>query len=447
MYNEASHLFYMENLFIRVNLGGIPNLALWDLHHYEGSFTLSWLPIISFGTHVLDCKRHVMELSVNSMTRSESRVDDHHFIIAGDDLPTFSRMLVGYGEKRFSLHSIELSIVIGDEVGTVGDQSGGPETPTDGNPKELLNAATKNAAASHTLANKYLGPVDESNLLISEHMEGDDSTMINKIKEAKSRWSQQGIHVDNCRVRSLLEPLRLLYDLGNLYIDAPISGQYQLAIFTSLSRARPNVHVRFAAVYTALNEAVAIHDAGDMASAILKWKGLMDTVNDFREHCKAEEVSTVLGTGQYTGLTYKVACGQMKCLVWNKLARANLSFPEDPQQVRTAWELTKQSIQQCRCNYLGCKNAEFEHDNVCTIVNMALEALDQLGKYNNVPRSHALRKVTKAMEKAMRRRPGNAMLEKELQRRLKEKQEAEMVEDASKMEIDESKVMSGHLTK
>ena len=277
-------------------------------------------------------------------------------------------------------------------------------------------------------------------------MNGDSSTMIRRIKDAKSRWSQRRIYVDNRRVRSLLEPLRLLHDIGNLYIDAPVSEQYWLEIFTTLSGPQPSIHVIYTAVYTALDEAVAIYDADDMAFAILKLKGVMDTMNDILEHCGNEDLSTVVMTGQNTGLTYWDIHAKMQCLIWNILARANLSFSEDLQHVRTAWHLTQRIISRCRCYQLASKDAEFEHDNVYSLESMVWEALDQLGEYNDVPRSHALDDVVEYLRNAVRREPENAMLERKLQRRLKEQQEAEMVEDGWETESDEGKVMNGHLT-
>ena len=396
---------------------------------------------------MLACKRHVMELSVNSMIRSENSDRGSPFIFACDDLPQFSRNLVVFEQHGLSLHSMDLSIFIGDEVGTVGERSRGLETPTDGNPKELLNAATKNSALSHKLANESSGVVDESSILICEHMKGDDSTVINKIKEAKSRWSQRDIYIDNRRVRSLLEPLRLLYDVGKLYIDAPVSEQYLLEILTTLSGSRPSIHVLFTAVYTALDEAIAAYDADDMAFAILKLKGAMDTMNDIWEHCGDEELSTVVVKEQYTGLTYWVLPVKIQCLIWDKLARASLKFFEDPQQLSTAWKLTQRIIKGCRCYEMGCKDAKLDHDNVYTLKTMVWEAFDQLGEYNNLSRSHALRVVVECLRKAVSREPGNAMLEEKLQRRVKEQQEAERIEDARTTEDDEGKVMSGQLTK
>lgn len=395
---------------------------------------------------MLACKRHVMELNLDSAIPWEKRDQDSHFIFACDDLPTFSRILVELEDDGLLLPSMELSIIIGDEVGTVGRQSHGSNTPTGGNPKELLAAATKNAAVNHKLANKTSGVVDESNVLICEYMKGDSSTMISRIKDAKSRWSQRRIYVDNRRVRSLLEPLRLLYDIGNLYIDAPVSEQYWLEIFTTLSGPQPSIHVICTAVYTALDEAVAIYDADDMAFAILKLKGVMDTMNDILEHCGDEDLSTVVMTGQNTGLTYWDIYAKTQCLIWSLLARANLSFSEDLQHVRTACNLTQRIIGKCRCYQLGSKDAEFEHDNVYSLESMLWEALDQLGEYNDLPRSYALQVVVESLRNAVRREPENSMLERELQRRLKEQQEAEMVEDGWEMESDEGKVMNAHLT-
>ena len=115
---------------------------------------------------MLACKRHVMELKLDSAIPWEKRDKDNHFIFACDDLPTFSRTLVEVAADGLLLHSMELSIIIGHEVGTVGTQSHGPNTPTGGKPKELLTAATKNATVSHKLANETSGIVDRSNVLI-----------------------------------------------------------------------------------------------------------------------------------------------------------------------------------------------------------------------------------------------------------------------------------------
>ena len=271
--------------------------------------------------------------------------------------------------------------------------------------------------------------------------------MISRIKEVKSRWSQRDIYVDNRRVRSLLEPLRLLYDVGKLYIDAPVSEKYWLEVFTTLSGSRPSIHVLFTAVYTALDEAIAAYDADDTAFAILKLKDSMDIMNDIWDYCGDEDLSTVVMTGKNTGLTYWDVHAKIQCLIWNKLARASLRFSKNLQQVRTAWKLTQLIIKQCRCYELGCKDVDLEHDNVYTLETMVWEALDQLGEYKKLVRSRALRVVVEFLRKAIAREPGNAMLEEKLQRRVKEQQEAERIEDARKMKNDEGKVMSGQLTK
>ena len=171
MYNEASNVFYMENLFIRASVGSRGYTA-WSFDGYPPEYFVhcSRLPILSCSTQVLACKRHVMELNLHSLIRKESHDKESHFIFACDDLARFSRTLVWIEQEGLLLNSMQLSIIIGDEVGTVGEQSRGPETPTDGNPKELMNAAKKNAAAGHKLANDTSGAVDESNVLTCEHM-------------------------------------------------------------------------------------------------------------------------------------------------------------------------------------------------------------------------------------------------------------------------------------
>ena len=500
MYIEASNVFYMENLFIRVNLENassvlVPsNFAGFKRYFPRGSR----LPVVSWSMKVLACKRHVMDLNVGAENRWKDGLGHRHFILACDDLPTFSRALLWIeGLGTCLLPTMELSIIIGDQVGTVAKESHDSNTPTDGNPKELLSAATKNAASRYELeilriadnrvkldstvtkditdyykdllphhpsSNTASAPSDKdklvsgrldsieqdgnANKLVCEYMKGSSSTMINRIKEAKSRWSQRPTYVDNPRVRRLLEPLRLLYNVGNFYIDAPISEQYRLEIFTTLSQARPSIHDLFPAVSTALEEAVAVYDAEDMAFAIRKLKGVLDIMHDVLEHCGDDyDCATFVMTGRYTGLPFGEARVKIEYLIWNNLARANLSFSEDPQHVRTAWNLTQQMVEGRQFDLQpGIEDDECWHYNVYSLGAKVWEALDQLGEYDHWPRSHALRDIVDYLRKAVRQEPGNPMLERELQRRLKEQQEAEMVEDGRKTESDEGEVMSGHLT-
>ena len=384
-----------------------------------------------------------MELSVNSMPRSESHHKDRHSIVACNDLPTFCKLLVAHEDRDHRLRDrgdslllTELWIIIGDEVGTIGGQSEGLETHTIGHPKELLTAAMKNDTACHVFADETSGAVDESKGLSCQYMKGNRRLGVNRIEAAKSGCAQRPTYVDNSRLQSLLEPLRLLYNVGNVYIDAPISGQYWLEIFTTMSGAQPKSHVLFAAVFTALDEAIAIYESGDMAFAIPKLKWVIDTMKDTWEHCGKEVHSTVVMTGRYTGLMHWFAFRKMTCLIWDKLARASLTFSKDPQQVRTAWKLTQEISHECRCYYLGCKDEEAEHDNVYLLMTMVWEALDQLGEYNDVPRSHALLVIVRSLRFAVSQEPDNAMLEKEFQRKLKEMEEAERLEGIRKTESD-----------
>ena len=139
-------------------------------------------------------------------------------------------------------------------------------------------------------------------MLVFAYMKSASSTMIDRIKNPKFRWSQRPTYVDGSRVRMLLEPLLLLYDVGKLYTDIPISEQYRLEIFTILSRARPSFQVLFPAVSTALEEAVAVLEADNMAFAIHKLKGVRDIMNDVLQHCGDDyDHATIVMTGQHNG--------------------------------------------------------------------------------------------------------------------------------------------------
>lgn len=281
-------------------------------------------------------------------------------------------------------------------------------------------------------------------------MKGGGSTTINRIKEAKSRLSQWPTYSDNPRLQRLLEPFRALYSIGCSYIDAPISEQYRLEIFNSLSRAQPSIHDLFPAVSSALEDAIAVNDADNIVLVIQRLKGTLDIMDDLLEHSRDRDINQKVMTGRYTGLRYREAMRKMRCLIWNNLAQANLKFPNDLEHVRTAQKLTLRIIDQCECNDVRLGDLPpggYEHTNVYYLEAEVWEVLDQLGEHNGRPRSDALGDVVRMLTEALRHEPINAMLKKELQRRLKERTTAEMIEEVREMERDEGKVMKRKRTR
>lgn len=123
IYREASHVFYMENLFIRIhtvtpeplfklNEGGIFRV---DASASQG------LPILSEDSTVQTCKRHIMEIELIRGSPSSDEREDNQFILGCDDLSLFCTHLFwlsaqSEGQRRLMLDRVQLSIMIGDEL-------------------------------------------------------------------------------------------------------------------------------------------------------------------------------------------------------------------------------------------------------------------------------------------------------------------------------------------
>ncbi|KAF6228944.1 hypothetical protein HO133_007056 [Letharia lupina] len=348
VYIEASNIFYMENLFIRIN-----SVAANELYHptnfggYRSTGSSGrGLRVLSTGTKAQACTRHVMEINLIPSPLLFDHHGYHHFIFACDDLPVFCRALRSidrfYRRELQPLQVMDLWFTIGDEVGTAGKGYLDSNASTDGNPVGYLTAATKIAAANCAGPDENRRATDESSASVYGEIKGSGSAMVNGIKDAKSRLLERPISIDSPRSRRLLEPFRAVYNVGYSYIDAPISERYRQEIHTSLSRARPSIHDQFLAVSSAFEEAIAVYDADDIALAIQKSKGTLDILSDFRYLSRDGDSTKSVPTGRYTGLMYREAMDKMHLIIYSNLARANLRFHSDLQQVRSAQDFVWQ---------------------------------------------------------------------------------------------------------
>lgn len=445
----------MENLFIRIN-----SVAANELLHptnfggYQNTGSYAYgrgLRVLSTGTKAQACTRHVMEVNLIPSPLLFDHHGYHHFIFACDDLPVFCRALRSidrhYRRELQPLQVMDLWFTIGDEVGTAGEGYLDSNASTDGNPVGYLTAATKLAAANCAGPDENRRATDESNASVYGEMKGSGSAMVNGIKDAKSRLLERPISIDSPRSRRLLEPLRAVYNVGYSYIDAPISERYRQEIHTSLSRARPSIHDQFLAVSSAFEEAIAVYDADDIALAIQKSKGTLDIFNDFEYLSRDGDSTKSVPTGRYTGLMYREAMDKMRLIIYSNLARANLRFHSDLQQVRSAQDFVW-LIRGIRARDAMWPEHPGGHEDAMVFYLEAevWEAFDQLGEHNNRPRSGALREVVNMLTEALRHEPGNDMLQKELLGRLEEKKKAEAIEAARQMEQEESRVQSRERT-
>ena len=401
VYHEASDIFYMENLFIRVNMTsqGLSHqretLKLWANHNDA-------LSIRANVSKVQACTRHVMEIEViPDPLVSSSQRRDHHFMLACDSLADFCREYLCMSEY--------MKIIIGDEVA---------DPPENGKPGAFLNAATKSAAAHREDPTKNSRSVVETKAIIDEEANG-RKTLVNGITGAKSRPSEPpGL---TPRLRRLLEPLRVLHSIGFSCIDAPISEHYRQEIQSSLSRARPAIHDHYLKLLSTYDEALETFAAGCFASAIHKLRDTLDIYNE-EIYVDSHNAFVRLGTGPLAGVLFKDDLRKMWHSLYTYLARAYLEFPKDVQCVRAAQTVARRNV-----TYLPGSFAQGAHGVAMAWYLRAeiWEALDGLGEHDGGPRSEALGEVIGFLMKALRHEPTNPTLRQELTRRLKEKAAAQ----------------------
>ncbi len=385
------------------------------------------MPILSKDSNAEACTRHAMDID---FFLPEIHKDSHdrleHFIFASQDLPIFCQ---GFLLRHADLLSrMELWIIIGDEVNIAGEKPAELSTSTHGKGAGSKTAAIKNAAAIGEGPTKNPGERDGATY---EGSMEDGSTVANVIEEAESTLSEPPHLTDHPLLQRLLEPLLALHSIGYSYIDAPISESCRLKIRNSLSRARPSTHHDFSVASLAFDEAIATFDSRNFALAISKMRGTLDTLRDF---CSQNIIYYELevATGRNSGLVDQIAAVKgMTYILWNRFARANLEFPKELQHVLAARVFARLFINSCKRNLVWQSDTHAHERAMDHYLEVEVwEALDRLGWQTCRTRSDSLRDVVRMLKEALEHEPGNTMLEKKLQRMLKEMTEAQIIEEA-----------------
>lgn len=236
----------------------------------------------------------------------------------------------------------------------------------------------------------------ERNATLGEDAKYDVYALVKLIAGPKPRLSKSPSHVEIPRLWRLLEPLRVLHSIGSPYIDTPISERYRKEIQTSLSRARLSIIELFSLLRSAYAEAMMVFRAGHLLS------------NAFKRRNHSRIFS---------------------------LARAHLKFSEDVRHVRAAQSLAHQNSQGVSF-FDTFLDGGHQRAMTCYLKAEVWEALDQLGEHNDDPRcrSEALEDVIGMLTEALQYEPENPTLQQELERRRKEKANAEALENQTKIE-------------
>ena len=421
VYHEASNVFYLENLFIRVNsvttgpFFKIPAFAANGDHGH-----LLPLPISFYSSKVKACTRHVMEIDLWPCSSSGSR--NLHFILAADELPLLCKHLLWtdalYKGRIGILQRMELWIIVGDEV---------LNTPTYEESAECLNAATKNASASRGEGPaKILRRAVVGSAYTGEETNWNGIATGSETTREKFELSGPPSLINKPRLRRLLEPLRALHSIGSSYIDAPISERYREVILKSLFRARPRSQDLFPILVSAYEEAMTTFRAGYSSLAVQQLRGTLDIWNELM-YLYTPGSSTKLATGPFAGFMLPRALGLIRYDLFKTLTRAYLADCEDVQRVGAARTLERRIIvSYSRENQWG--HYLHEQTTVHSLLIETRQALDQLRVHNDRPRSEAPRAVYPAFTKALEHEPTYTTSQQDLKRTQKQKVVAETLE-------------------
>lgn len=320
------------------------------------------LPILSEDSKIQTCKRHIMEIELVQGSLSSDEREDNQFILACDDLSLFCTRLFwlsarreGWTRRRLMLDRVELCIMIGDEL---------LDPFAYENSAKTLTAAIKNAATK-------IPRIDvERNATLGEDEKYDGKAMVKLITRAKPTLSEPPSHVDNPRLRRLLEPLRVLHSIESSYIDAPISERYWKEIHTSLSRARPSTDNLLSLLYPAYEEAITTFEAGCFALAIHRLRGALDICWDLNTALLPEYSlwpvysfrDDLLTTGPFAGLSHLTALKESLSFLSTTLAEAYAKNSEDLQHGRAAPRFWHQYYEEPVFYDMGLRRVSESHD-------------------------------------------------------------------------------------
>ena len=415
IYHEASNVFYMDNLFIRVNaVTSGPFFEFSGFAAKEDHDHLLPLPIFTNESKVQACTRHVMEIDLFPYSPSVLQERNLHFILTADDLPMLCRRLlwtdVIYTDNVGILQQTELWIIVGDEV---------LNASTYEKSAECLNAATKNASAS-----RGEWPTHKSKKAI----EGSACTggKMNGNGIGKFKLSGPPSLINKPRLRRLLEPLRALHSIGSSYIDVAISKRYRKMIQTSLFRARPSIQDHFPILVSAYEEAMTTFRAGLFTLAVQQLRGTLDIWNELI-YLYTVDPSTRLATGLFAGFMLQRALGNIRYDLFKALTRAHLVDCEDVQRRSVAKTLAKRiSASYRRRDQRG--QVPYDTTALPLLVAEMWEVLDQLGEHDGRPCSKALGIVISMLTAALQHEPTNTTLQQVLKRMQKAKAVADLRE-------------------
>ena len=424
IHHEASHVFYMENLFIRVNTVILTPMRLPNV---LGGWREYALPVFSNSTNIQACKRHVMDINMVPESQWPHPREQCTFILACRDLPMLGRtLLLMSTQTEYSfdfLLGTDLQIIIRDDIGIAGEGS--------------VISISKNTMASSQGSPKDLTVDGDRNATICSRANGGGNTRTNGLMGNESSLSAPNLD-HSPRVRRLLEPLRALHSIGTPCITAPISQRYKQEIETSLSRERPSFSELSLIVTSVYDDANKTFDAGDFASAIDKTNGALDLMYESLQQLIVRQMMEETPSG-IPEFFETCLCMQYKLV--KVLARANSKFPKDLTRIRTTQHLAHQVVKMRSPSALPVESGHekaMDHYLEAEI----WEALDQLGEHKGRPRSQALRDVIKMLKRALRHEPENSVWQQELMKRQKEKENAKTIEDVMEMEKAEGAVQS-----
>ena len=437
VYREASNIFYMENLFIRIN-HVLPGPFFQYVNQGYG------LPIFWDGSKVMACTRHALEIDLIPNSMSSDQRTNQHFIVACDDLPRIVRQLLWDAANReiqaLKLLDVELWAFVGDEIGTIEVESMISNASTGEKRGNYLSAATKTAVANRNnsgLTKRSGFTVERATNVGAAISSTSESALFKGSLEVTSDVPSLR---DNLRLRRLLEPLRALYNVGAFHIDAPISERYREEIKVSLFRRELSINDIFPMLLSAYEEAVATFEAGSLILAEQMMSETLCIMSDIKDNFAARALKKVT-TGPFGELSLAQTLYKMHYVMCRNKLRTYLTLPE------AFWEARSVStpMETVMMEYVGndaWDENPHEKAMACYLGAEVWEMRDRRGEFRGHCRTERLAEVISVLEKAVSFESDNAMVQRELKRRGDEETKARREEEARRMEIIEGETLA-----
>ena len=398
---EASDILYNENSLVRVSASA-------------GSFFTDGVPILAADERANKFTRHTMALMMTPEDKPSEQLIEIKFVIAGDDLQRFCHTLLKLNAitpLRLDNRNIAIEILTERTAAIAAPyEKDDPLIDGEGFLKGHCSIeATTSTKDDDSIASKM--PL-EGNASIEE----EPSTLDQTISSSKHATSV----VSSPRVLKLLESLRRLHSLHEVYIEGPIGDDYKTALLLSMRRPPPSDVELFGELFYKFEDAMSTYDVGDQEEGFIKLKLTLDTIKEqmsTRERSWRGEAVVPQGA-PYAGYTVWDAQRDIEVQVWTKLAWKLVEIGTEP-HVSVAQEFAYSIIGRSS-DPNSCWNLPPQGNKTAMAFYLAAHAYEAQAKLRGTPRLCSLEYAGKYLLEALHHEPDNLMIKSEMKEKADE---------------------------